>query len=81
LTDTTLVATGQNQAFSLSSLTPCVTMENIASSLGTFYSDYKQGGTTGTCVDSGHSTISLSEIFQAIATTFTTPRLIPNNAS
>lgn len=81
LTDTTLVATGQNQSFNLSSLTPCVTMENIASSLGTFYSDYKQGGTTGTCVDSGHSTISLSEIFQAIATTFTTPRLIPNNAS
>ena len=80
-TDTTLVATGQNETFSLSSLNPCVEMVNIASSMNTFYSDYKQGGTTGSCVDGGHSTISLSDIFQAIATTFTTPRLIPNNAS
>jgi hypothetical protein len=81
LTDTTLVATGQNQAFTLSGLTPCVEMANIASSLNTFYSDYKQGGTTGSCVDGAHSTVSLSDIFQAIATTFTTPRLLPNNAS
>jgi hypothetical protein len=81
LTDTTLTATGANQSFTLSTLDPCVTMENIASSLSTFYSDYKQGGTTGTCVDASHSTVSLQDIFQAIATNFTTPRLIPNNAT
>jgi hypothetical protein len=81
LTDTTLTATGANQSFTLSTLDPCVTMENIASSLSTFYSDYKQGGTTGTCVDAAHSTVSLQDIFQAIATNFTTPRLIPNNAT
>jgi hypothetical protein len=80
-TDTTLVATGANQSFTLSSLTPCVTMENMASSLSTFYSDYKQSGSSSSCEDSAHSTVSLQDIFQAIATTFTTPRLVPNNAT
>ena len=81
LTDTTLVATGTNEAFSLSGLNPCVEMVDIASSLATFYSDYKQGGSTGGCVDGSHSTVSLSDIFQSIATNFTTPRLVPNNAT
>jgi len=81
LTDTTLVATGANQPFTLSSLTPCVTMENMASSLSTFYSDYQQSGSSSSCEDAAHSTISLQDIFQAIATTFTTPRLLPNNAT
>jgi hypothetical protein len=81
LTDTTLTATGSNASFSLSTLTPCVTMENIASSLSTFYSDYNQSGSGSSCQDSSHSTISLTDIFQAIAATFTTPRLIPNNAT
>lgn len=80
-TDTTLVATGQNQPFTLSTLTPCVTMENIATSLSTFYSDYNQSGSGSTCEDVAHSTISLQDIFQSIASTFTTPRLIPNNAT
>jgi Flp pilus assembly protein TadG len=81
ITDTTLVATGQNASFTLSSLNPCVEMENVASSLNTFYSDYEQGGASSGCADASHSTIALSEIFQSIATTFTTPRLIPNNAT
>ena len=80
-TDTTLVATGQNASFTLSQLNPCVEMENVASSLNTFYSDYEQGGKTSGCADASHSTIALSEIFQAIASTFSTPRLIPNNAT
>lgn len=81
LTDTTLVATGSNTPFTLSQLTPCVTMENIASSLNTFYSDYNQSGSGSTCQDSSHSTVSLQDILQAIASTFNTPRLIPNNAT
>jgi hypothetical protein len=82
LTDTTLVAkTGLNASFSLSQLTPCVTMENIASSLSTFYSDYNQSSSGSTCEDSAHTTVSLEDIFQSIASTFTTPRLIPNNAT
>jgi len=79
LTDTTVVATGTNASFSLSSLSPCVTMENIASSLTTFYSDYNQSGSGSTCEDASHSAVSLQDIFQAIAADFTTPRLLPNN--
>jgi hypothetical protein len=81
LTDTTLVATGANAAFTLSSLTPCVVMENIASSLDNFYSDYNQSGSGSTCQDASHTVTSLQDIFLAIASSFTTPRLIPNNAT
>lgn len=84
ITDTTFlssVESGANVGYSLSSLNPCVEMENVASSLNTFYSDYQQGGTVTSCNDSAHATVALSEIFESIATTFTTPRLIPNNAS
>jgi hypothetical protein len=53
-TDSTLLATGKtlNQTFTISQLTPCVTMENIASSLNNFYSDYNQSGSGSTCQDS-----------------------------
>lgn len=79
-TDTSLIATGKNQAFTLSQLTPCVTMENIASSLSNFYSDYNQSGSGSTCQDSSHTVSSLSAIFMSIASSFTQPRLIPNTA-
>jgi hypothetical protein len=81
LTDTTLVTNGDNASFSLSGLTPCVTMENIASSLANFYSDYNQSGSGSTCQDSSHTVTSLKGIFVAIASTFTTPRLVPNSAT
>jgi len=81
-TDSTYVTTGTvNQSFTISTLTPCVTMEDVASSLNYFYSDYTQSGSGSTCQDSSHSVEQMSDIFQAIAGTFTTPRLIPNNAS
>jgi hypothetical protein len=80
-TDSTLVATGNNASFTLSTLTPCVTMENIASSLSDFYSDYNQSndGVATPCEDNSHPTVNLSDISLAIASTFTTPRLLPNN--
>jgi hypothetical protein len=82
-TDTTLIATGANQPFPiLSDLLPCTTMENIASSWSTFYSDNQQTGNVNLgCSDLNHTTVSLDDIFQAIAVTFTTPRLLPNNAT
>ncbi|MGC9157636.1 MAG: hypothetical protein ACP5FH_01505 [Terracidiphilus sp.] len=82
-TDTTLVATGKNASFTLSNLTPCVTIENISSSLSTFYSDYKQSGTgiDTSCVDNSHTVSSLNGIFLSIGATFTNPRLLPNNAT
>jgi Flp pilus assembly protein TadG len=83
LTDTstlTLVSPA-NAPFSLSGLTPCVTMENIASNLSDFYSDYNQSGSGSNCQDASHTVTSLTDIFTAIASTFTTPRLIPNSAT
>jgi hypothetical protein len=80
LTDTTLVATGNNQTFSLSQLTPCVTVENMASNINNFYSDWSQSGSGSSCLDSAHNVSSLSDIFSAIAATFSNPRLLPNNA-
>jgi len=80
LTDTTLVATGDNASFSLSTLTPCVTVENMASSLSNFFSDYAQSGSNSTCYDNAHTVTSLSDIFSAIAANFTNPRLLPNNS-
>ncbi|MGD0345733.1 MAG: pilus assembly protein TadG-related protein [Terracidiphilus sp.] len=85
LTDTTLLSSSDypetlNQSFTLAQLTPCVTMENIASSLDNFYSDYNQSGSGSTCQDASHTVSSMQDIFLAIASSFTTPRLLPNNA-
>jgi hypothetical protein len=70
-----------NQTFAISALTPCITMENIASSLGNFYSDYNQSGSGSTCQDSSHTVTSLADIFLSIASSFTKPRLLPNTAT
>jgi len=73
-----------NASFSsAANLTPCITMENIASSLQYFYSDYLQSGSgvSNTCVDNSHSVTALVEIFESIASNFSTPRLLPNNAT
>ncbi len=82
-TDTTLLTFPRplNATFSISQLTPCITMENIASSLGNFYSDYNQSGSGSTCQDSSHTVSSLADIFLSIAASFTQPRLIPNTAT
>jgi len=79
-TDTYLYATGNNVPFTLSSLTACVAMENMASNLSTFFSDPNQSGSGSSCTDSVHTTTTLADIALAIASKFTTPQLIPNNA-
>ncbi len=83
-TDTTLFSPFPrtlNQTFAISALTPCITMENIASNLGNFYSDYNQSGSGSTCEDASHTVTSLSDIFLSIASSFTKPRLVPNTAT
>jgi len=80
VTDTTTVTTGANQSFTAATLTPCITMENIASSLDYFYSDYNESGSGSTCTDNSHTTTSLADIASAIAASFTQPRLLPKNA-
>jgi Flp pilus assembly protein TadG len=82
--DVSLVATGYNQSFSsLTALTPCVTVENIASSLTYFYSDYMQSGGSvdSTCIDNAHPVSSMMGIGEAIAASFTNARLLPSNAT
>jgi hypothetical protein len=86
-TDSSLVLTtsqvsGLNYNFgAVSNLTPCITMENVASSLDYFYSDWNQSGSGSTCQDNSHTAVSLKDIFQSIAGSFTNPRLLPNNSS
>jgi hypothetical protein len=84
LTDTVKVATGTyNQPFaSAANVLPCTTMEDIASSWSYFYSDNQQAGNVNLgCTDLNHTSVSLQDIFLAIEATFTTPRLLPNNAT
>jgi Flp pilus assembly protein TadG len=88
-TDTSLIATATsgNPALTLASLTPCITMKNMASpsiTVGANTTSYFYADTTSSsngCTDNAHTATSISTIFDAIAATFTTPRLLPNNAS
>jgi hypothetical protein len=78
--DKTLVATGTyNVPVSLSTLSPCVTMEDIASSLSYFFAD--SSSASSACTDSAHSTTSLGSIFSAISSSFTNPQLVSNSAT
>jgi len=64
-------------------ITPCSTMESIASSPAYFYSDYAQSGSgvDSSCISSSDSTTNIKQIFTDIATSFTVPRLIPNGTT
>jgi hypothetical protein len=70
-----------NVTFSLAQLTPCVTMENIASSLEWFYSDWEVSGGSSTCQGTANSMTSLDDIFAAIKASLSQARLLPQNAS
>jgi hypothetical protein len=63
-------------------LTPCTTMEAMASSPSTFFSDYSQSGTgiNTNCISAANPTDSLNGIFQAIAGDLTVARLVPDSA-
>ncbi len=85
VTDTSLIAsaTSGNTALSLSTLTPCITMKNMASpatsSMSYFYADTSSASSG--CTDTAHTVSTIAQIFDAIAATFTTPRLLPKNSS
>jgi Flp pilus assembly protein TadG len=63
------------------SITPCATMQGMASSAEYFYSDYTASGGSSSCVSAAQSTTNLSQIFKNIAGSLTVARLIPNNAT
>jgi hypothetical protein len=82
--DTTLVDTGTyNVSFTTtpSTLRPCQAMEDIASSLSTFYSDYNASGsgTDTTCTSTDNPGTSLNSIFANITSKFLAPRLVSNS--
>jgi hypothetical protein len=62
-------------------ITPCQTMQQIASAPGYFFSDYTATGSDSTCVSASQPVTNLSQIFQVIAGDLTIARLIPNNTN
>jgi hypothetical protein len=62
-------------------ISPCQTMQGIASSPNYFFSDWKQSGSgidTG-CVGTGNSNANIDDIFSYIAADLSRSRLIPNS--
>jgi len=62
-------------------ITPCQTMEQIASSSQNFFSDYTATGGSSSCVSAARPTSNLNQIFQQIGQSLTVARLIPNSAT
>ena len=62
-------------------ITPCQTMEQIASSSAYFFSDYTATGGSSSCISSSQPVTSLNQIFQVIAGDLTFAKLIPNNTT
>lgn len=60
-------------------ITPCQTMEQIASSPGYFFSDYTATGGSSSCISAAQPASSLNQIFQVIAGDLTFAKLIPDD--
>ncbi len=60
-------------------ISPCQTMQQIASSPSNFFSDYTATGGTSSCISASRPTSSLNQIFTEIAEDLTVARLLPNN--
>ncbi|MGP8258675.1 MAG: TadG family pilus assembly protein [Acidobacteriaceae bacterium] len=62
-------------------ITPCQTMQKIASAPQNFYSDYTATGGTSSCISASQPTTNLNQIFLDIAGDLTVARLIPNGTT
>ncbi len=62
-------------------ITPCETMEGIASSSQYFFSDYTATGGDSSCISASQPVTGLSQIFTTILTDLTQVKLIPNNTT
>jgi hypothetical protein len=60
-------------------ISACTTMEDMASNASTFYSD--QTGGTSTCTSAANPTSELVSIFSSIGSSFSAPRLLPDNTT
>lgn len=72
---------GSDTTGTYSGITPCQTMQDMASAAQYFFSDYKQSGSNSTCYSSSQPVSSLAGIFTQIASDLTVSRLIPNNTT
>jgi Flp pilus assembly protein TadG len=63
------------------SITPCQTMQQIASAPQYFFSDYTASANNGQCISASQPTTNLNQIFTQIAGDFTVSRLIPNSTT
>jgi hypothetical protein len=62
-------------------ITPCQTMERMASSPGYFFSDYTATGGSSSCISAAQPVTSLNQIFQVIAGDLTVSKLVPNGTT
>lgn len=62
-------------------LTPCQTMQQMASAPQYFFSDYTATQGSGSCISAAQSTSNLNQIFTQIASDLTVARLIPDNTT
>ncbi len=74
-------ATSSGCSTDTSGITPCQTVQQLASSPQNFYSDYTASGGSSNCVSAAHSTTNLNQIFTQIANDLSTSRLIPDNTT
>jgi hypothetical protein len=62
-------------------ITPCQTMQQMASSSSYFFSDYTATGGSSSCISASQPVTSLNQIFQVIAGDLTFAKLIPNGTT
>jgi 3D (Asp-Asp-Asp) domain-containing protein len=62
-------------------ITPCQTMQQIASAPAYFFSDYTATGGSSSCISASQPVTSLNQIFQTIAVDLGVVKLIPNNTT
>ena len=71
--------TSQCSTDSSPTMSPCETMEGIASAPQNFFSDYTAKGSDSSCISASSPTSNLNQIFTEIAQDLTVSRLVPNN--
>jgi hypothetical protein len=65
----------------LKGLSPCTAMQDMATAAANFYSDATASQNQGQCTSTANPSLSLTNIFKQVATSFTVARLIPNNTT
>jgi len=64
----------------LAGISPCQTMQDMATNSADFYSDATASQNNGQCVSANNPNLTLNQIFEHVGTNFSFPRLIPDNS-